>query len=189
MVQQLGPKLANLPPLSGDQPPVEQITETTRWHNLSNRGNIGVYHYIVRLPKWGKSVLIKSSWQASKLRWFENTTDRVKGVKCRASSVAKNYFGDPWSVDAPCCEISQFIISETSQFVSFSLTCPRQLLCFVAEPNHSAQSPLHPEMTHFQPNQPSHWAWSQAWKALLEMIQLPPKLRACHLQGGRGWRH
>ena len=30
LLQQLGPKLATLPPLSGDQPPVEQITGTTR---------------------------------------------------------------------------------------------------------------------------------------------------------------
>ena len=30
MLQQFGPKLATLPPLSGDQPPVEQITATTR---------------------------------------------------------------------------------------------------------------------------------------------------------------
>ena len=30
LLQQLGPKLATLPPLSGDEPPLEQITETTR---------------------------------------------------------------------------------------------------------------------------------------------------------------
>ena len=32
----------------------------------------------------------KTSSQSSKLRWFETTTDRLAGVKCRATSVAKN---------------------------------------------------------------------------------------------------
>ena len=93
------------------------------------------------------------------------------------------------SADPPCCEISLCyqwdvpIYYPWDRFVrlfinlSAAIGLPRGPI--------SAQSRLLPWMTHFQPT--PHWCLITGLeRVLLEMIQLPPKLRACHLQGERG---
>ena len=124
LLQQLGPKLATLPPLSGDQPPVEQITGTTR------RSTIWAI--------WGRRYTMSSVFPIGK----------------QVAFIQNHNFEDPWPAEAPCCEIFMLSVKDPDlslvrhlNLSGFSLTCPRQLLCFVATPNHSAQSPLHPWMT------------------------------------------
>ena len=96
------------------------------------------------------------------------------------------------SADPPCCEISLCyqwdvpIYYPWDRFVrlfinlSAAIGLPRGPI--------SAQSRLLPWMTHFQPT--PHWCLITGLeRVLLEMIQLPPKLRACHLQGVQGWQN
>ena len=164
LLLQLGLKLANLPPLSpslslslslsGDQLTIEQITETTRRLNLSNRWKFMANHQCVAVV--------------------------------RIERIVVN------SADPPCCEISLCyqwdvpIYYPWDRFVrlfinlSAAIGLPRGPI--------SAQSRLLPWMTHFQPT--PHWCLITGLeRVLLEMIQLPPKLRACHLQGVQGWQN